>query len=173
MYRDLDAGKIVDTAAALRDRISERFAESGLSRVADDLLAVSREAASLSVWLARPNRWLRAGVALALVVLLAALVGALASLRVQGAFANLSDVFQGLEALVNDVVFVGIGIFFLITWERRLKRRRALQALHTLRSMAHIIDMHQLTKDPGRLAIPGADTAASPRRLTSPFELTR
>jgi hypothetical protein len=173
MYRNLDADKIVDTAAALRDRIGERFAGSGLSRVAEDLLAISREAASLTAWLARPNRWLRAAVGVALAVLLAALVGALASLRVEGAFANLSDVFQGLEALVNDVVFVGIGIFFLLTWERRLKRRRALQALHTLRSMAHIIDMHQLTKDPGRLVIPGADTAASPRRLTSPFELTR
>ena len=100
-------------------------------------------------------------------------MGALAGLRVQGAFANLSDVFQGLEELVNDVVFVGIGIFFLVSWERRLKRRRDLQALHSLRSLAHIVDMHQLTKDPGRLAIPGTDTAASPRRLTSPFELTR
>src|SRR6185503_8932360 len=171
---DLDAGKIVDTAAALHDRIRERFVGSGLSRVAEDLLAISREAASLSAWLARPNRWQRAGIAVALAVLLAALVGAAAvGLRVEGAFANLSDVFQGLEALVNDIVFVGIGTFFLITWERRLKRRRALAALHTLRSLAHIIDMHQLTKDPGRLAIPGDDTAASPRRLTDPFELTR
>ena len=106
-------------------------------------------------------------------MLLAGLVGAVSTLRVQGGFSNLSDLFQGLEALVNDVVFIGIAVFFLLTWERRLKRRRALRALHTLRSMAHIIDMHQLTKDPGRLLIVGVDTAASPLRLTNPFELTR
>ena len=55
MYRDLDAGKIADTAAALRDRIGERFVGSGLSRVAEDLLAISREAASLSAGLPDPT----------------------------------------------------------------------------------------------------------------------
>src|SRR5258708_24597219 len=29
----------------------------------------------------------------------------------------------------------------------RIKRARALKAMHELRSLAHIIDMHQLTKD--------------------------
>ena len=39
-----------------------------------------------------------------------------------------------------------------------MKRNRALKLLHELRSLAHIVDMHQLTKDPGihhRPAIPG------------------
>src|SRR5262249_37921356 len=33
----------------------------------------------------------------------------------------------------------------------RLKRRRALRAIHELRALAHIIDMHQLTKVPDRV----------------------
>jgi hypothetical protein len=37
---------------------------------------------------------------------------------------------------------------FLVTLETRLKRSRAVAAILELRSLAHIIDMHQLSKDP-------------------------
>jgi hypothetical protein len=173
VYRTLNPVNIVDTAAALRERIDERFPASGLSRVAAELLAVCQEAAAMSEWLARPSRWLRAAVGLALVLLVAALVGGVLSLRIKHAFSSLSDLLQGLEAAVNDVVFVGIAVFFLLTWETRRKRKRALAALHSLRSLAHIIDMHQLTKDPARLMAAGGDTPASPQRTMSAFELTR
>ncbi len=173
MYRNLDASKIVDTAAALRDRIGERFPGSGLSKVAEELLATCRQAATTAEWLARPNLPLRVGVGALLLLLIGILVGALASLRLEAGFANLSDLFQGLEAAVNDVVFVGLAVFFLFTLETRHKRRRALAAIHELRSLAHVIDMHQLTKDPARLAGGGTDTATSPQRTMSSFELTR
>jgi hypothetical protein len=55
-----------------------------------------------------------------------------------------------------------------MTLEERLKRRRALEALHVLRSMAHVIDMHQLTKDPATLMYERA-----PPRQMSEFQLTR
>jgi hypothetical protein len=173
VYRNLDASKIVDTAEALRDRIGERFAGSGLSKVAEELLATCRQAAATGAWLARPIFGLRLLVGVLLLLLLTIVVGALLSLRVDHGFANLSDVLQGLEAAVNDVVFVGLAVFFLLTLETRHKRRRALAAIHELRSLAHVIDMHQLTKDPARLMAAGSDTAASPQRLMSSFELTR
>ena len=49
---------------------------------------------------------------------------------------------------MNIIVLMGAALFFLVTIEDRLKRRRALTALHELRSIVHVIDMHQLTKDP-------------------------
>jgi hypothetical protein len=79
---------------------------------------------------------------------------------------------QGLDALVNEVVLIGVAIFFLTTLETRLKRTRALKAIHVLRSMAHIIDMHQLTKDPERISA-GPDPPSSPLRKMTPIELTR
>ena len=57
-----------------------------------------------------------------------------------------------LEAGLNDVILIGALFFFLITLEIRIKRRRALRAIHELRAIAHIIDMHQLNKDPERVA---------------------
>ena len=58
----------------------------------------------------------------------------------------------------------GIAAFFFLTLETRLKRQRALKAIRELRSLAHIIDMHQLTKDPERIAEPMTDTARLARR---------
>src|SRR5262249_44355263 len=79
------------------------------------------------------------------------------------------------EASLQDLVYLGIAIYFLTTLEGRLKRRRALKAIHELRAMAHIIDMHQLTKDPERVmgAGTGADTPSSPARSMTGFQLSR
>ena len=74
---------------------------------------------------------------------------------------------------MNDIVFVAIAIFFLVTLEGRIKRRRALKAVHELRALAHIIDMHQLTKDPQVITNPGHSTKSSPKRTMTDFELSR
>jgi hypothetical protein len=79
---------------------------------------------------------------------------------------------QGLEAGLNEAVLLGVVVFFLFTLEGRLKRARALAALHELRSIAHIVDMHQLTKDPEGLHRV-SNTASSPRRDLAPPELAR
>ena len=68
---------------------------------------------------------------------------------------------------------IGAAILFLVALEARIKRKRCLAAIHELRSIAHIIDMHQLTKDPDRLVLPGPDTKSSPHRTMTAFELTR
>jgi hypothetical protein len=45
--------------------------------------------------------------------------------------------------------------------------------LHQLRSLVHVIDMHQLTKDPSLVLGRERDTAASPKRKMTAFELGR
>ena len=86
---------------------------------------------------------------------------------------NVYSVLQGIEAAMNIIVLMGAALFFLVTIEDRLKRRRALTALHELRSIVHVIDMHQLTKDPSAVVSVGGKTPSSPARTLSPFEVTR
>lgn len=172
MFRKLDPNKIVETAARLSKRIEERFAGSGLSRVASELEQVTREASVLSAYLQKPHVPLRVASGTSVIALASVVV--LAAVKLQGELAPhvWSDWVQGLEALVNDVVFVGVAAYFLLGLEVRRKRARALQALHVLRSLAHIVDMHQLTKDPESL-VAGPATPSSPERRMSAFELTR
>jgi hypothetical protein len=74
-----------------------------------------------------------------------------------------SGLIQTLEAVVNLLILFGGAVWFLITLEERVKRRRTLEALHQLRSLAHVIDMHQLTKDPTTLLLAQVD-GRLPRR---------
>ena len=55
MYRNLNADLIVQTCRANSERIRERFAGSGLSKVSTELQTISEQAAALSGWLARPH----------------------------------------------------------------------------------------------------------------------
>jgi hypothetical protein len=68
---------------------------------------------------------------------------------------------------------MGAGLWFLLTLEERWKRARTQTALHELRSFAHVVDMHQLTKDPTVLLGGGGSTPSSPERRMTRFELTR
>ena len=83
------------------------------------------------------------------------------------------SIFAGVDAAMNVVVLTGAALLFAVTLEDRLKRRRSLRELYVFRSIAHVIDMHQLTKDPGTLLGRGPATAASPKRTMTKYELTR
>jgi hypothetical protein len=172
LFRRLNPDKIVNTIDILSRRIRERFPESGLYRVSVELHRVSEEAVVRAQAIRRPNILLRIGV----ILLLAALGGVLS--QVAGKIKLVEDwdllhLVQSIEAAISSTVFIGAAIFFLFSLEMRLKRKRAFDAIRELRSLAHIIDMHQLTKDPERVTGRGAQTASSPRRTMTPFELGR
>lgn len=170
-YRTLDPDRIVETLLQLRARINDRFPNSGLSQVCLGLMDVSRLTKERAAMIAAPNLWLRFGSA-AVIVLGLMLVAYLASIiEYKRDTDNLFGVLQGIEALINVFVAMGIAIFFLTTFESRWKRDRALEHLHELRTIVHVIDMHQLTKDPSSRR--GSRTRSSPDRLMSPYELQR
>jgi hypothetical protein len=116
---------------------------------------------------------LRALAGLGIIGVVVVVCGVLLKIRLQPTFSSIAEFLQGSDAALNEVVFLGAAIFFFVTLETRLKRRRALKAIHVLRSMAHIIDMHQLTKDPERITSVPVSVASGVRRPQSPTELIR
>jgi hypothetical protein len=172
-YRKLDPAEVGRTAELLAARVQERFPDSGLAGVARELRVVCSEAEATAHWLDQTHFGTRLLTLLGLLLLLALPAYALYSLRMSIAIEDLGDLLGTLESAVNDLIFMSIAMYFLLRMEVLAKRDRALAALHVLRSMAHIIDMHQLTKDPERVLGLGPDTASSPKRRMSAFELTR
>ena len=175
-FRALDVDKILATARALHARIDQRFHDSGLSGASAELVLITAQAKERAGWLARPNRWVRAG-AVVLGVLLASVpivTFVYGFLRFREIASSLADLAQGIDAAVNEAILLSVAIYFLVTLERRMKRSRALKALHELRSLAHIIDMHQLTKDPEMFGGEWTPTIASPKPAElTPFQLER
>jgi hypothetical protein len=168
----LRADRILATLDKLHARIGARFPEAGLTRVCADVIEAARFSARDAADLARPRLLWRMGVLALIVAGVAAQVAAFRFLRVENGALTAPELVQGLEAAVNLLILFGGAIWFLLTLEERMKRRRALDALHRLRALAHVIDMHQLTKDP-TVVLDQHKTAASPERTMTQFELTR
>lgn len=167
IYRTLDPGRLLSTLDRLRERIESRFPNAGLSRLCGELIETARASTQEAARLATPNWPLRIGVGAIIVLGVVAQIAAAKLLRLETAQNNIG-LLGNLEAAVNLLILFGGAIWFLLTLEERMKRRRALDELHQLRSFAHVIDMHQLTKDPTALL----QERAPPRRMTK-FELTR
>ncbi len=173
MYRRIDATKVQDTLAQLGRRISERFPESGLSKVCAELEHVARETDRHCSWISRPQWSIRIAVGVVLLVAALGLASVVVSLKVRVESLDVSNILQGAEAATNELVLLGLAVVFLAGLEGRIKRKRALAGLHQLRALAHVVDMHQLTKDPESAVFPGHSTPSSPKRNLSPFEMVR
>jgi hypothetical protein len=175
MYRELRGQNIIDTLERLRSRITARFPESGLSKVSGELQQFARASSGRIERLRRPHWPVRVAAVILVVVFVGILVAVGMTLRngVSIKVEHVAELLQGLDAAVNEILLLTVALYFFFSLEGRLKRREALRALHELRSIAHVIDMHQLTKDPDATLSPEMATAVSPQRTMNRYELSR
>ncbi len=171
-YQTLDPKKIAATTSALSERINERFPDSGLYTVSQKLLTIGLRAEEQVVWINKPILSLRIGISLLITLILIGLGAALFSVGTPIQTMNLIEIIQAFESGINDIILITVAVFFLTTLERRFKRHRALQVINELRAIAHIIDMHQLTKDPVRQHWETVGTVLARKQLSA-FLLTR
>jgi hypothetical protein len=171
----LDPEKIVKTIERLRDRVRERFPNSGRASVCSDLAITAQAAAARVEKLSRHNLGPRILAVLVVALGIAAqlYVADLIDWRLVIKRADPVGITEGLDAVVNLLILAFGAIWFVLTLEQRLKRRRVQQRLYELRAFAHVIDMHQLTKDPTIILSTSEPTASSPERRMSKFELSR
>ena len=173
-YHRLDGDLVLSTVQRLRQRITERFPESGLREVAGELESIASHARHAAPGLGKPIIPLRILVGLVGAVLGGALLVLLASLRAFRIEQGLGSALQAIEAGIQNVVFLGIAFVYLARVEKYwVKRKRALASIHELRSLAHIVDMHQLLKDPEIVLDEHLPTPSSPERPFNRFELAR
>ncbi len=147
-FRHIEAGRLRETTAWLEKRIRATFPGRALGRLAGDLRDLVGDVEQQCIYLAKPNWPLRllAGIS---ILLLFVLVGAtFSSVHWQLDTTSWVDLLQGIEAGLNELVMAGLVILFLASLENRRKRGQALSGLRDLRGVAHVIDLHQMTKDP-------------------------
>lgn len=172
-FKQLRSEHLVEMIEVLGRRVEERFPGSDLSGVAGELTEISRLAKDRTEWISKPIVLLRMITCLLLGLIGAGIITTIVTLELPTGSVKLVEFVQVFESGINDIILIGLGVFFIGTLEVRIKRARALKALHELRSIAHIIDMHQLTKDPQRLLFGANLTLSSPRGTMSSFELGR
>jgi hypothetical protein len=176
-YTLLRAEAILKTLERLEWRISERFPESGLLGVCQEFRQLAARSETLAMRLQGPIWPVRLAALLASILLVGLVTWALGELVRHFKFdaSGILHLLQTTESAINELIFLGLALFFLINLEARLKRRIAIRALHRLRSIAHVVDMHQLTKDPAFLLSGNkiSETQHSPQRNLTRHQLMR
>lgn len=166
----LEAAAVRETVIELEARIAARFPRRGLRKAASDLVVIIDAVSASASETQSRVRFVRVVSRVLIMGIAAATVAAvvLATKDAAGAGLDSFKLLPLIETVINDVVFAGIAVYFLYSFPERLRRGRLLDLLHQLRSSAHIIDMHQLSKDPEQLRPSFVPTAVS-----RPLELTR
>ncbi len=176
-YERLDGREVRAVIRYLGERIDEylpnhpglRASTEQLGRLVDDLLDRERTAPRrrrVVVWVCRV-------LIAAVIVTVALTVGAAVrdAIGDRGAL-HAFEWLPVVESGINDLVFAGIAVWFLLSLADRLVRNELLRRLHRLRSLAHVIDMHQMSKDPAALlpdteaGTPAGRDVISPRALS-------
>lgn len=171
-YRQVTFSRVRSTLSILTKRINERFPNSGLSKVSHELMLVCEESTNKLIRIAQPNHWLRGLVALVIISGIGFVSYSIYLVDFTSSEFKTSEIVSISETILNEVILVGAALFFLLTLEARLKRARALKSINELRALAHVIDMHQLTKDPTEIG-EKVNTASSPQRSMTPYQLNR
>jgi hypothetical protein len=175
-FLKLDAVALIAAINHLHERIKARFPQASLGNIAKTVGETAEKAKARSAQIRRPNPFVRLSVWLLLLGIVAGL-GYIAThldygsaeKEVRGA----SAFIQFLDAALETVALLGGGAIFLVTLESRLKRRKLIAAVHELRSLAHIIDMHQLTKCPDHYTKEWRKTSASAPLKYDIYEVQR
>lgn len=172
-YGLLKSKELEETLSRLRRRIAERFPESGLFQLTIDVGTVLKDAQERVKWITKPNIPMRVLLVIFVLTVLGITTLGLSGLNLDPRTSTLSDFVQMLEAGTNDLILLACGFYFLFSFERRLKRQRALRALYKIRSLIHLVDMLQLTKDPIRTMAGLKPTASSPEQKLGGALLSR
>lgn len=173
MYKRLHLDKVAATIARLESRITERFPESGLRYVCHELHSLACSSKTRVRWISRPNLGIRMTVGVLMLSAALLLWFTADTLGLDLRVPRSNEIVQLVDSMLTTFVLMGASIFFLVTLEKRIKRSRALDALHELRALAHVIDMHQLTKDPSVVSSNSDRTPSSPTRDFTPYQLRR
>ena len=159
--------KLIDTIKAVKLKLERDFPGSGLARLCGALLLKGEEVGANLRQITRPV-WLLRLLTWGLALLIPCGIGfALYQFQLSHESISFADFVNLLESGTNETFLVSAFLFFLITFEQRVKRDRAMRSLHELRSIAHVIDMHQLGKDPASVSEPDKEISKEQTVKTS------
>jgi hypothetical protein len=155
--------KLSETVKKINAQIEERFPGAGLSKLATEIAEAIDDAGKRAEAISRPHIWLRVGLGLLVLIAVGGMVAYFRDGMEQKPAWQI--VVEFLDATKGSTALIVAAVVFLYTLEPRFKRRRALRALHELRGLAHLIDMHQLSKNPTDIGRPVVSLVVAGRPL--------
>lgn len=172
-YGVLSSREMLETLYRLKNRINERFPNSGLFKISEQVVEIVKEAQDRSRWLTRELMVVRIFTLVLAVLIPAVIVAAFVELNLSVRLFSAGDILNSVQTIILYVVFFWAVFSFLIHVEKKKKRLKVIKAFHRIRHLAHLVDLYQLEKDSSRAATDGKDTPSSPSRLKDTFLVGR
>lgn len=163
----LDPARIIETAENLAREVGEKLPGSSLAGLAVKLLHVAHATEERARRARRPIYAIRVLSLLAISASLLALWYLLRHIHARWEFGTITEVFEAADAGFNLLILLAGALWFLITIENRIKRRKALMYIEELREFLHVIDVTQLFYTP---LVYNPDPAAA--RTSATFDYT-
>ena len=170
--RQLDSVEITATIEKLKNRIGDRFPSSSLKVVTNDLISISEQTHKNIQYLKKPNLKIRLFSSFIILLGLFCILYPLTHLTVNITPKDTIDFVSISHSAFELFIFLFAGLIYVTSIESKRKRKKALKFINELRTILHVIDMHQLTKDP-YLISKNKNTVNSPHREYNKFELER
>lgn len=171
MFKNLDIDKVTAAIELLRLRVQERFPTANLLNVCNELKELSNNAKANIQHLNKPYVYFRIIFSFLIILTIVLITYTIWHISSQDLPSNFQSFIATSEALMNELVMIGAAFYFIGKFENSLKQKKILYALQELRTIIHVIDLHQLTKDP--TPILQNNTEHSPERALSKSELNR
>jgi hypothetical protein len=144
----LDPSRIIQTAENLAERIGDRLPGRTLASLAVELARIASETDLRARQARKPIIAIRLASITAILASLLCLTYLLRHIHTSWEFGTITEVFEAADAAFNLLVVLAGAIWFLITLEARIKRRKALASIEELREFIHVIDLTQLYYTP-------------------------
>ena len=169
MFKNLDIDKVTAAIELLRLRVQERFPTANLLNVCNELKELSNNAKANIQHLNKPYVYFRIIFSFLIILTIVLITYTIWHISSQDLPSNFQSFIATSEALMNELVMIGAAFYFIGKFENSLKQKKILYALQELRTIIHVIDLHQLTKDPAPIL--QHNTEHSPERALSKSEL--
>jgi hypothetical protein len=144
----LDPARIIETAENLARDVSEKLPGSSLAGLAVELSQIAHATVERARQARRPIYAIRVLSLLAISASLLALWFLLDHIHTRWEFGTITEVFEAADAGFNLLVLLAGALWFLVTFENRIKRKKALEFIEELREFLHVIDVTQLYYTP-------------------------
>ena len=169
MFKNLDIDKVTAAIELLRLRVQERFPTANLLNVCNELKELSNNAKANIQHLNKPYVYFRIIFSFLIILTIVLITYTIWHISSQDLPSNFQSFIATSEALMNELVMIGAAFYFIGKFENSLKQKKILYALQELRTIIHVIDLHQLTKDPAPILQNNSEH--SPERALSKSEL--
>jgi hypothetical protein len=144
----LNEGDIQRMLKEEQSKICESFPEASLRHTSLTILTIALEIPSTIKWIMKRNYFVMITLFLLFATVGSGLYYTWKNMNITFSGVNIAEFAQMFDASFSFLVLLGSGAYFLFSYQSRARKQKLVRAINKLIGLTHVVESHQLTKDP-------------------------